>query len=250
MPTRAFLLVIWLVLLASCSQQYYAPGNLGPISLEARGEGIANLNLGLLGPFPIRSADLQLGYSPLDHLAIVAGGTYYHPLFDGERRLWGDVGVGTYRKLSESLDFQVYGFVGRLGNYYRPDYTPFAENGPESLTGSADLRFTRYLLWPTLRLRDKAGMSLEVGLRLNRLGLTSAELTAPLNDFQIDRIRALGQATPFHFAELTGSFVLSRSERHRLVITLLRTTSSSHPLYLPRGSYTINMGYSHRFGGG
>jgi hypothetical protein len=234
--------------LTGCTQQYYGPGNVSSIELTARGEGLASVNFGMIGPFPARSVDGQFGYSPAEGLGIVASGTYYHPLFDGERRLWGDVGVGKYGRLSDFIDWQVYGFYGRLNNYYRPDFQAIGEPLGDRLLGKADLRFTRYMLWPSLRLRDRAGMSISLGLRLNRFGLTSAELTGPLSTFEVDRIRELGQQTPFHFAEVTGSFVLSRSERNRLVLTLVRTSYSLDPVYFPTGIYHLYIGYSLRFG--
>jgi hypothetical protein len=234
--------------LTSCAQQYYGPGNVVPIELTARGEGMASVNFGMIGPFPARSVDAQLGYSPVEGIGIVASGSYYHPLFDGERRLWGDIGVGKYGRLSKFIDWQVYGFAGRLHNYYRPDYRGIGEPVGERLIGAADLQFTRYMLWPSLRLRDRAGMSIALGLRLNRLGLTNAELTGPLSAFQVDRIRELGQQTPYHFAEVTGSFILSRSERNRLVLTLVRTSYTLDPVYFPTGMYHLYIGYSFRFG--
>lgn len=234
--------------LTGCTQQYYGPGNVGPIDMTARGEGMASVNFGMIGPFPARSVDGQIGYSPVEGLGIVASGSYYHPLFDGERRVWGDIGIGQYGQLGEYADWQVYGFVGRLHNYYRPDYLGLGEPVGNRLIGAADLHFTRYLLWPSIRLRDKAGRSVSLGLRLNRLGLTEAELTGPLSTFQVDRIQDLGQATPFHFAEITGNFVLANSERNRLVLTIVRTAYSLDPLYFPTGVYHLHIGYSIRFG--
>ena len=236
------------LVLTGCSQQYYGPGNVGSIDLAARGEGMASVNFGMIGPFPARSADAQLGFSPIEGVGIVASGSYYHPLFDGEERVWGDIGIGRYQRLSDLVDWQIYGFVGRFRNYYRPDFMAIGEPLGNGRVGAADLRFTRYLLWPSLRIRDRGGMSVSLGVRLNRLGLTSAELTAPLTAFQVDRIQEFGQTTPFHFAELTGNFVLSQSERSRFLLTIVRTAFSLDPVYFPTGMYHLYVGYSLRFG--
>ena len=240
------------LLLTGCAERYYLPTVVTPIALEQAGELTLTGGLGLLGPLPINGADVQLAYSPLPHLGIGLSGTYYHPFDDRRWKAGGDLFIGGYGTLFvEQLQWNIYGLAGRMYAYYKPELLqPFLGFGTTTVTpqgaedGYVDLTFNRYALWPSLRFTDAANMSLQLGVRLNVLGIEQIRLTGPLRASEVEDHRRFGQETPYFFPELTGTFQVNRYGPHRFTLTGMLTV----PDAFPTGSLTFMLGYTYRFG--
>ncbi len=239
------------LLLTGCAERYYLPTVINPIALESAGELTLSGGLGLLGPLPINGADVQVAYSPLPHLGVGLSGTYYHPFDDRRWKLGGDVFLGGYGQIGKRLQWNLYGLAGRMHSNYKPELLqPFLSFGPDVAVpqgaedGYADLIFNRYALWPSLRYTDAANMSLQLGVRLNALGIEQLRLTGPLRASEVEDHRRFGEDTPYFFPEFTGTFQLNRYGPHRLTLTGMLTV----PDLFPTGSLTITLGYTFKWG--
>ena len=113
------------VMLSSCSPYYYSP-NKGNIP-NIREKNDIRLDAGLSGGFVMRGADVQLAYSPLNHLGIMVNGALSTSINTtsnnsitkrDSRSKYLEAGLGYFTKLEENKNwvFEVYAGAGK-GDY-------------------------------------------------------------------------------------------------------------------------------------
>lgn len=178
---------------ALSAQFNYAPNAISIPNLRDRFDGTLALGLGR-GEW-LRSREIQLHFSPVRHLALVANAmlTGSKDIIDrdveGSRYAFWEAGAGYYQAYAKGTVSLLAGMgQGNLNSTYNPNRKSHFET-------------RRWFVQPGIAYQDQY-FSGGVAIRLNRLEYPFGETDYALDEFDLKAIRAIEQNAPFFLPEL------------------------------------------------